>query len=152
MALSELDTKEIKPLLDLLRTSTRRGWSRGEHDDSVRPDAAPVMVRQKNYRQLTGEEKLSIVQLYEEGVSVNDIANTHRVTRQTVHRVCRDAGVQKRIRGLNMAQLAEAIHRYQAGQSLATIGQVFGVSPSTIRECLLKANVSLRPRNGWRQL
>ncbi len=148
VALSELDAKEIKPLLNFLRTTKRKGQQEREQGDSVRPDFTPAVVRQQNYRQLTVEEKASIVQLYKEGTPVNEIAKSHRVTRETVHRLSRAAGLKPRQRGLSPEQGLEAARRYRAGDSLATIGGHFNVHATTIRTCLLAQGMSLRPRPG----
>lgn len=146
MALGELDTKEFEPLLGLLRTAKRKGWPGREQGDSIQPEATPAMARQQNYRQLTVEEKANIVQLYKEGVPVSDIAKAHRVTRVTVHRLARAAGVKPRQRGLSAEQGLEAARRYRAGDSLATIAGHFNVHATTIRRCLLTQGVPLRPR------
>ncbi|WP_423213312.1 hypothetical protein [Schaalia cardiffensis] len=148
VALGELDTKEVEPLIDLLRTAKREGWPGREQGDSVPPEATPAIARQQNYRQLTAEEKADIAQLCNEGVPVNNIAKAHRVTRVTVHRLSRAAGVRPRQRGLSPEQGLEAARRYRAGDSLATIAGHFNVHATTIRTCLLAQDVPLRPRPG----
>ena len=48
---------------------------------------------------------------------------------------------------LNPAVLAK---RYASGDSIATLGEAFGVSPATVRARLIEAGVELRPRRGWK--
>jgi hypothetical protein len=44
---------------------------------------------------------------------------------------------------------ATLVERYQDGASIASIGSAAGVSPTTVRNRLLKAGVHLRERPGW---
>ena len=39
--------------------------------------------------------------------------------------------------------------RYASGDSIAALGEAFGVSPATVRARLMAAGVELRPRRGW---
>lgn len=44
---------------------------------------------------------------------------------------------------------AELIRRYEQGESIARIGEAFGVSPTTVRNRLLGSGIKLRQRRGW---
>ena len=52
--------------------------------------------------------------------------------------------VTKRRRGLDEAHVPEAARLYEAGWSVARLGEHFGVSPTTVWEALRKAGVQLR--------
>src|SRR3954452_7992804 len=43
---------------------------------------------------------------------------------------------------------AEVIRRYEQGESIATIGDALGVSPTTVRNRLIRSGVTLRGRPG----
>ena len=87
--------------------------------------------------------------------SVPSVANELGVAFETARRWLMEAGVELQPKGrpsamaskLNTRDLAK---RYKAGESLATIGTSFGVSPATIRARLIEAGVELRPRRGWK--
>ena len=86
--------------------------------------------------------------------SVPPLAKELGVAFETARRWLIEAGVElqpkgrpsKRATKLNPTVLAK---RYGAGESIATLGEAFGVSPATVRARLLEAGVELRPRNGW---
>jgi uncharacterized protein (DUF433 family) len=87
--------------------------------------------------------------------SVPALAIELGVAFETARRWLVDAGVQlqqkgrpsARARELNTRALAK---RYKAGESIATIGSAYGVSPATVRARLIEAGVELRPRRGWK--
>jgi hypothetical protein len=54
-----------------------------------------------------------------------------------------------RNQGLSPGDLPEAVRRYQAGESLARIGDRFGCDRTVIRRHLAAAGVQIRPRPGW---
>ena len=45
--------------------------------------------------------------------------------------------------------IAEAVEAYKGGCSLATIANHLEVSPATVKEALLGAGISIRPRRGY---
>jgi len=78
---------------------------------------------------------------------MSTICSKFSISRATVHRIWRSRGLPPRQRGLNETQKDEAKTLYLEGKSLATLGKLFDVSPSTVRDCLLRQGVTLRPRN-----
>jgi DNA-directed RNA polymerase specialized sigma24 family protein len=44
---------------------------------------------------------------------------------------------------------AALVARYESGESIASIGSAAGVSPTTVRNRLLRAGIQLRERPGW---
>ena len=76
------------------------------------------------------------------------------VAYETARQWLLDAGVELRAKGrpsTNAETLDqnELVSRYGAGESIATIGKAYKVSPTTVRKRLLDAGVTLRPRPGW---
>ncbi|MCU1394903.1 MAG: hypothetical protein JWM34_3331 [Ilumatobacteraceae bacterium] len=73
---------------------------------------------------------------------------------ETARRWLIEAGVEMQSKGRpsKKAQKLDPVvlaTRYAAGESIATIGEAFGVSPATVRARLIDAGVELRPRRGW---
>ncbi|MDA2804974.1 helix-turn-helix domain-containing protein [Nocardiopsis suaedae] len=60
-------------------------------------------------------------------------------------------GITPRWRHLTDEQITEAIQFYREGWSLAKLGKHFGVANSTICAQLLKHNVPMRQRPGWKK-
>lgn len=60
-------------------------------------------------------------------------------------------GVQRRTneRKLTNEDVEEAVRRYGAGESLATVGIALNVDAATVRRELHRAGVTIRPRRGW---
>jgi hypothetical protein len=96
----------------------------------------------------------SLQRLYRSAGSVPAVAAELGIAYETARQWLLEAGVQLKAKGrpsVRAASLDEAalIERYNAGESIATIGHHLGVSPTTVRKRLLDAGVSLRPRPGW---
>jgi hypothetical protein len=51
--------------------------------------------------------------------------------------------------GVVKRQLSDAERLYEAGWSLARIGEHFGVDGETVRRAFRGAGVEIRPRRGW---
>jgi hypothetical protein len=86
--------------------------------------------------------------------SVPTVAAELGVAYETARQWLLEAGVEMKAKGrpsARAASLDEAalVERYNAGESIATIGHDLGVSPTTVRKRLLDAGVALRPRPGW---
>lgn len=91
---------------------------------------------------------------YRDAGSVPAVAAQLDVAYETARQWLLEAGVELKAKGRpspRAASLDEAVlvKRYNAGESIATIGHDFGVSPTTVRKRLLDAGVALRARPGW---
>jgi transposase len=86
--------------------------------------------------------------------SVPALAAELGVAFETARRWLNDADVELQRKGRpsknahNLDPVVLAKH-YASGESIATIGETFGVSPATVRARLIDAGVELRPRRGW---
>lgn len=86
--------------------------------------------------------------------SVPALAEELGIAFETARRWLIEAGVEMQSKGRpsKKAQKLDPVvlaTRYAAGESIATIGEAFGVSPATVRARLIDAGVELRPRRGW---
>jgi predicted transcriptional regulator len=86
--------------------------------------------------------------------TITRVAEELGVAYETARQWLLEAGVELKAKGRPSARAASLdestlVDRYNAGESIATIGLDLGVSPTTVRKRLLDAGVSLRPRPGW---
>jgi hypothetical protein len=70
------------------------------------------------------------------------------VNRNTVMGRIKRAGVRRHYPALLSEEIKQAAQLYELGQSLATVGEHFGVHATTIRRALLKDGVQIRDRQG----
>ena len=86
--------------------------------------------------------------------SVPAVAKELGVAYETARQWLLGAGIELRPKGRPSTRaedldIRQITARYKRGESIATLGKAFGVSPTTVRSRLLEAGVSLRPRPGW---
>jgi len=93
---------------------------------------------------LAHEQVDGLVADYQAGMKVSDIAAKYSVNRWTVrhHLIRREIPV--RLRGMDDAQVPEAIALYGAGHTLAEIGRLLDADPGTVRNTLRREGVELR--------
>lgn len=100
-------------------------------------------------RRLEASVVEKLVQDYEAGVPTTQLTKKYDIGKGTVLKLLRDHDVRVRRQGLSPAEIAEAIDLYTAGWSFAKIEAKFGHAHTLIREALLVAGVTMRPRRGW---
>ncbi len=93
-------------------------------------------------------------QMYRRLGSVPAVASELGVAFETARRWLTAAEVDMKPKGrpsraASRLNDAVIVARYERGESIATIGEAVGVSPTTIRNRLRKAGTTLRPRRGW---
>ena len=116
------------------------------HDRRLAPGMMTRMTPRPTDRQLAAS--------YRRLGSVPALAEELGVAFETARRWLMNAGVQlqskgrpsKRAHKLDPVVLTK---RYASGDSIAALGEAFGVSPATVRARLMAAGVELRPRRGW---
>ena len=96
----------------------------------------------------TVAQRAEVARLYAIGVSVPDICARFNITKNTVIRLRKQAGVPQRERGLNEPQGDEAEVMYASGKSLMNIAKHFSTGVGAVRGCLLRRGVRMRRRNG----
>jgi predicted DNA binding protein len=84
-------------------------------------------------------------------MSANALALEFGVHRTSIVRTLQNAGVEVRYRILTDDEVNEARAAYEAGLSLATVGEQFGVAARTLLNAFRKAGVRTRPvgSNQW---
>jgi transposase-like protein len=117
------------------------------------PDAdGPVRTRQTplpaRVRKLLASEVAQIINDYQQGATVGQLAKTFNVDRNTIGRILQKTGVPQHPRGLTDGQITEAVQLYKTGISLARIGSRFGVDAHTVRRRLIERGVAMRDIHG----
>lgn len=84
------------------------------------------------------------------GDLIRDIASRHGVHRTTVIGHVTRSGLPRRSRhGWSDQELQTAADLYATRQSLAAIGEHFGIDPATVAKRLRRAGMPIRERRRW---
>ena len=142
VALTDTLSKQWQPLLDLVASLPPDFTTRDEGS------AVSRLPRRVKFTSLTSAQRANVADLYAAGVPVPDICARFNITKNTVIRLRKQAGVPQRERGLNEPQGDEAEVMYASGKSLLTIAKHFSTGVGAVRGCLLRRGVRMRRRNG----
>ncbi|RQM34890.1 helix-turn-helix domain-containing protein [Rhodococcus ruber] len=85
---------------------------------------------------------------YEAGASTRQLEKHFGISRASIVKLLRDAGVSIRYQGMSSAQIDEAVRLYGDGLSLARIGEELGVDPGTVWRRLRERDVPMRDMHG----
>jgi len=88
-----------------------------------------------------------IVDRYSRGVPALKLADEYGISPWAVRSLRADAGVELQVTRVDQDIVREAVRLYESGQSLASVGQRLGRSPSTINRVLSQQGVALRGRH-----
>jgi uncharacterized protein YjcR len=97
---------------------------------------------------LDASEVSSLVQDYQGGMTVYELAEKYGCHRQTVARQLKAAGVRMRGQAPTEEQVREGAALYESGLSLDKTGELLGVSPKTLRLHLIGHGVKMRDSHG----
>jgi len=89
-----------------------------------------------------------LVAAYAGGMAIHEIAKEFKINRVTVSKHLERAGVPKRPRSMNNAQIDEAVQCYADGQSLDMIGNRLGFDSTTVLKELRLRGVRMRDTHG----
>jgi len=118
------------------------------------PSRRPQTIPEEPYKPFKLTQRLKpdtvaeIIAHYEAGEPSTAIATTYGISKGSVIRLLRDAGVPIRKQGLTEEGVAEAARLYASGQSLAQIGMYLGVDHGTVWRQLRKHGVKMRDTHG----
>lgn len=115
---------------------------------TVRRGPAPRLARKVTFASLTRAQRADVARLYAIGVPVRDICARFNITKNTVIRLRKQAGVPQRQHGRDEPQGDEAEAMYASGTSLKTIAEHIGAG--AVRGCLLRRGVKMHKKNGAR--
>jgi DNA-directed RNA polymerase specialized sigma24 family protein len=110
-------------------------------------EASPVPERQIQ-RRLSPGERVALVQAYQRGSTMHELAEQFGVHDITVSKCLHDLAVPLRRQSLSAAQRDEAVQLYVAGWSMNRIGEKLGCAHTTIRNVLVEEGVPRRDSHG----
>lgn len=141
--------------MGLLRTYCNRNETVRQLDALVAEARAstgrPVPTRPaapRGHRKLSARTKQEIVDRYEAGERVVDIAKALSLHKVTVIDHLDRANVERRPRSMSETQIDDAVRLYASGLSLASIGTQLGFNASTVRSMILRRGVKTRDSHG----
>ncbi|MFC9692288.1 helix-turn-helix domain-containing protein [Kribbella sp. NPDC056951] len=117
--------------------------------DEARPiePAQPSRVHKLDER-LDAETMAQIVAEYEAGGSSASIGALFSLSKRSVIKILREAGVKVRYPRMTEAELRRAIALYNSGSSLLEVGNRLGRDHSTIHKALKRHGVRMRDSHG----
>jgi transposase-like protein len=98
----------------------------------------------QHQRRLAKEQAIEVVDRYQAGATLRELATRYGINRNTVSAILRRHGVAARRRGLSSEQVQLAAQLYTEGRSLASIGRKLGVDGETVRIRLRQHGVRMR--------
>lgn len=125
----------VQRLLDLAKTWTDAPSGAGP---------APPPRRIRTLRKLKPHEVDELVEHYEAGSSVYELADRFGIHRITIGKHLRSRGIDTTAPALTEEQVREAVQLYADGWSCKKLGEYFRVGAETVRERLHEEGVSLR--------
>lgn len=119
------------------------------------PDGLPGEVRTTStYRtmgQIRPSEVDELVEAYEAGATVYDLAARFGIHRATVGQHLQTRGIDTQPPGLHPDDVPAAADLYRSGWSLVRIAEKFGTSGNTVRRRLLEVGIRMRDPHGREQ-
>jgi hypothetical protein len=112
------------------------------------PIGAVPRTKKQVQKRLTAGELEDFSTAYRAGSSIRELAQFFKINRTTVHAHVDTLGLPRRYPRLTRADVQEAVEMYQAGRSLITVAEHFGVAGDTVALALRRAGVEIRPRTG----
>lgn len=112
----------------------------------------PAPAPRQRHRRLRDTEQLKLVESYHAGSKVNDLAREFGISRQTIAAILNRRRVEHPQQRLAANDIAEARRLYEAGWSLARVGDHLHVNASTVLNVLRRIGAEIRPvgTNQWR--
>jgi DNA invertase Pin-like site-specific DNA recombinase len=121
------------------------------HRPSPRLQTTPPQPFKLTQR-LTPATVTKIIERYKAGEPSTTIATTFNISKGSVIKLLREAGVTIRNQPLTDDQITQAAQLYTSGQSLAQIAVHLGVDPTTVHRYLRKRGVKIRDTHGRERL
>jgi predicted DNA-binding protein YlxM (UPF0122 family) len=120
----------------------------GQPDDDAHQPV--VTTPRQQQRRLAPDQIATLLVMYVEGTSVQQLADEFSLHRTTVMEHLERNGIPRRpcLRQLTDEQVAQASECYSRGESLATVATHYSVSARTIAREFKRAGIDTRPQRG----
>ena len=128
----------------LWRTSKRLAkllTSPAEQHTEPRPPRSRV---HKLAQRLTAGEVSALQDAYREGSSLAELQQRFGLSRGSVQRVLREAGVRRRRKSLTDTEVEILVERYEAGLTIREIATEQGLAKTTVQDALARADATMR--------
>ena len=102
------------------------------------PDRKPKQVQ----RRLNPDEQAELAAAYVAGLTLKQLSAWFRIHHRTVAAILERMGIPRRNHALTARQVGRAARFYAAGDSVATLGERFGVDGTSARNMLVRAPMS----------
>jgi len=133
-----------------LLANAKLGTTLGHMVRHAREDVhLPVVQRpRQKQRRLPHDQIARVVARYQDGQSINALAQEFGINRKTVMGHLQRSGIERRQnpRKMTDAEVNAAAARYAAGASLAVVATEFGIGDRTLRREFTAAGIPTRPR------
>jgi uncharacterized protein (DUF433 family) len=96
-------------------------------------------------QRLTAQAVIALQEAYQAGASLVELQRHFGLSRGSVQRVLREAGVRRRRKGLTDTEVAGLIKRYRAGLTIREIAAEQGLAKTTVQDALARAGLAMRP-------
>lgn len=116
-------------------------------DQHVRDQPRP-RAHVKRAKRLSGSELTAVIDRYRNGATVYELARDFGITRDTVARHLKQAGVIMRGQSPTTDQIDRMVTLYESGLSLAAVGYRVGFSARTVELHIKRRGVRTRDSHG----
>jgi DNA-directed RNA polymerase specialized sigma24 family protein len=96
-------------------------------------------------QRLTAETIRAMQHAYRAGASLAELQQQFSLSRGSVQRLLREAGVRRRQKRLSDAEVAMLVERYETGLTTREICNEQGFAKTTVQDALVRAGVAMRP-------
>lgn len=115
------------------------------------PGERPVARAARRQRllrfRMSAADLAQVAQDYRDGIGSTTLMKRYGLSKGSVLKILADHGVETRVQaGMDQAEVAQAVTRYVAGESLQSIGRSLGWDALTIRRAIAREGVAIRPR------
>lgn len=124
----------------------------------INPDGKPIPRSDRSAELIAQPFKLSqrldqstineLIKQYVSGKSSYELAATYNLSKGSVIKQLRDAGIPIGNQRLTAEQVSEAAQLYSEGLSLAKVGANLGADAGTVRRALIRRGVKMRDTHG----
>ena len=130
----------------LLSGQSARALSAATHPE---PAQSPPPRIHALDRRLDPETLLQLVSDYQAGVSANQLAERHQLSRSSIRRLLHESGVPRRYQAMTEAEVDQAVELYQSGLTIAQVAAKLDRPWSTVQTALTRRRVVRRSRHDY---
>ena len=102
------------------------------------PTPSPRHVH-KLAQRLTAEEVSALQEAYRAGASLAELQQRFYLSRGSVQRLLREAGIRRRRKSLTDTEVSRLVKRYEAGLTIREIAAEQGLAKTTVQDALARA-------------